>query len=190
MRAATLGIGATFLLAACGMSHNQASASTSKPKSLKDAQHGRTGVTVSGPSTTFEFPDMKHPGRFLAKVWAKGFKTDAPSSTVYVTLTGVSGTLFQKGVPSAHFTAPEAKGDTAAQQIVATGRVKYTSLINKGTWVEADRVVWSAKTNKGVATGHVVMRYGQSGLTAHTSKLNFDTGLRTVESSSVSGSLP
>lgn len=190
MTTIVLGAGLAWLLAACGMSHNRAAASTSaKGKSIKDVKPPPSSVSVSGPSTTFEFPDIKHPGRMLAKVWAKGFRSDAASNTVHVTLIGVNGTLFQKGVASAKFTAPQAVGDNVSQQIVATGRVTYTSLINKGTWIVADRVVWSAKTSKGTATGNVVMRYGQSGLIAHTSKLNFDTGLRTVNSGAVSGSL-
>lgn len=185
---------AIVLLAACGSSHK----AVAKDKPHKDSLPSRAGagvgkdasatdVTVTGPTTYIVWPDLKRPGKNVALLWAKGFKGDVPSQTVYVTLTGVTGKLFQNGVPSATFSAPQATGDSGKQTIVATGRVTFTSLTDKGTSIIADRVDWSAKTNRGIATGNVIMHYGKSGMTAHTSKLYFDTALKTVESPPVTG---
>jgi lipopolysaccharide assembly outer membrane protein LptD (OstA) len=136
------------------------------------------------------WPDAKRPGKYVAKLWAKSFRGSSPQQTIYVALMGVSGILFQNGIESATFKAPQVQGDNTHQTIIATGGVIFTSLRNKGTWIKAERVTWSAKTNKGVATGNVIMRYGQSGMTVHTPRLYFDTALRTVQSSAGYGTLP
>ena len=123
---------------------------------------------------------------------ASGFKGDAPGQTVYVTLYGVTGKLFQQGVPAANFSAPQATGDSAKQEIVATGRVTFTSLKDKGTSIVADRVDVSKATDPTGQDGEVHLldaNGGQCGARAihrdHVKSRKADVGGITVASYSV-----
>ncbi len=125
-------------------------------------------------------PDPKSPGHFLWKIWMQGITGSSVGGGFEGTLTGVTAYLFQKGAASARLTAPTARGDSAQQTIVASGRVHVVSLDQPGTTLVADTVTWQAKTNTIIAVGNVIYRNGKTGLTMRVPRLNADTVLKSI----------
>ena len=142
-----------------------------------------TGLVGQG--ITLFLPDTKHPGWMLWKIWAKSGSGNFASGRI--TAYGVTALLFAQGKPDARVTAREAVGDTNAKTIFASGGVLYTSLTQKGTFFRARTFNWNADTKRGVARGNVHYHNGKSGLTADTSVLYFDSGLKTVSSEPLGG---
>lgn len=179
-----------MVAAGCALLHAGGLAATGKTAAA--AKPDPNNLKVTGQATYVYWPDPKRQGKPLAQMWARSFEGLSPQQTVYVTLDDVTGYVFENGIKTAKFTAPRVQGDNVQEQIVATGRVKYSSLVPKsiGTYIVADKVVWSAKTNKGVATGNVIVHYAQNGMVVHTPIVYFDTKLRTVESTAGYGTLP
>jgi hypothetical protein len=164
-------------------------------KTTTDSSSPSEHFGMTSQDTYVEQPDPQHVGKLLWQMWVKEMEAVSPEKTVQATLHGVSGVLFDKGQKSATFTAPLATGDSGAEVVVAyhdaTHQVTLTSLIKIGTTIRADKVKWSALTNKGVATGHVVFHDGKSGMIVRTPRLDFDTKMETVQSSEgYSGTLP
>lgn len=152
-----------------------ASKPASPPGGLQNLGFTGQGIYVS-------LPDPKRAGRMLWKLWAKNGQFGPSSGKGYtVTAEGVTALLFQAGRLDAKMTAPQARGDTAQQTIVASGGVTYVSLSQPGTILRARTITWHAGTGRGVARGNVDF-HGKNGLTARTPVLYFDTNLRTVSS--------
>lgn len=135
---------------------------------------------VAGQDVTIFQTDPKLPGRFLFKIWARGINGTSQQGTF--TATGVSALLFQKGRPTARLTAPVARADKASQTVIATGRVHVYSVTQPGTTLEADTVVWHAKTNQVEASGNVVYRNGKQGTTVRGPRFLANTALQTITS--------
>jgi len=139
-------------------------------------------LSVAGQDITIFQNDPKLPGRFLFKIWSRGFNGAFQPSTLRGALTGVSALLFQKGKPTARLTAPVARADRASQTVTASGRVHVYSVTQPGTTLEADTVVWHAKTNQVEASGSVVYRNGKQGTTVRGPRFLANTALQTITS--------
>jgi hypothetical protein len=164
-------------------------------KTAADSSSSGEHFGLSSQNNYLEQPDPKHVGKLLWKMWAARMDAVSPEKTWQVTVHGVSGVLYDKGAASARFTAPLATGDSGTEVVVAyanaTAQVVVSSLAPKGTWIHADKVIWSAVTNKGVATGHVVFHDGKSGMLARSPALAFDTKLDSIQTSEgYRGTLP
>jgi hypothetical protein len=164
-------------------------------KTAADSSSSGEHFGLSSQNNYLEQPDPKHMGKLLWKMWARQMDAVSPEKSWQVTVHGVSGVLYDKGAASARFTAPLATGDSGTEVVVAyadaAGQVFVESLVTKGTWMRADKVTWSAATNKGVATGHVVFHDGKSGMLARTPALDFNTKLSSIQTSEgYRGTLP
>lgn len=153
------------------------------PKKASAPQAGAAdNLAVTGQVNTIFQPDPKAPGRFLYKIYARGIVAQSVSNAVTGSLTGVSAVLFQKGRATATLAAPLARADSAQQTVTASGRVHVKSLVEPGTMIDADTVVWHAKTNVVDATGNVVYRNGKSGVTLRGPRFRANTALQTITS--------
>lgn len=139
-------------------------------------------LSVAGQGVTIFQPDPKAPGKFLFKIYAHGITGQSVSNAFTGALTGVSAVLFQKGRATATLAAPLARADSAQQMVTASGRVHVKSLVEPGTIIDADTVVWHAKTNVVDAAGHVVYRNGKNGVTLRGPRFRANTALQTITS--------
>ena len=143
-----------------------------------------TPPSFAGVSTGFSFtlPDPKRPGKLLYDLRAKAATGQSLPDGFHGTLTAVWAKLFQNGAASAILTAPRAVGGSANKSTVVTGTggVTVKSLLERGTFLTADTIVWYATSNKIVATGHVVYHNGQNGGTMRGPRMVGDTRLRIV----------
>ncbi len=123
------------------------------------------GITGSGFSATL--PDPKRPGKLLYELQAASASGQSQADGFHGSLTTVWARLYQNGQPSAILTAPHAVGGSAQKSVVITGTggVTMKSLVEPGTVLTADTIVWYAAQSKIVATGHVFYHSGKSGLT-------------------------
>lgn len=159
----------------------KATAPQAAPKKATAPQAGAAdNLAVSGQNYTIFQPDPKAPGKFLFKIYARGLRAQSVSNALTGTLTGVSAVLFQKGRATATLAAPTAQADSAQQVVTALGRVHVVSLVERGTTLDADTVVWHAKTNVVDATGHVVYRNGKNGATLRGPRYQANTALQTI----------
>lgn len=141
------------------------------------------GAAASG--MTASLPDPKFPGtgKLLYYLRAAGFNGQfLPDGSIHGSMTKIWARLYQKGVPSAVLTAPQAQGGGTGKSIVITGKggVVVKSLTEPGTILTADTVVWYAVLNKIVATGHVFYHNGKNGGTVTGPVMNADSKLRSV----------
>ena len=137
-----------------------------------------------GQGMTLTLPDPKFPGTgkllyYLRAAAAAGHS--APDGSFQGSMTKLWVRLYQKGVPSAVLTAPQAQGGgtSKAAVITAKGGVVVKSLTEPGTILTADTVVWRSTLNEIVATGHVFYHNSKTGATVTGPVLNADTKLRT-----------
>lgn len=160
-----------------------ASAMQAAPKHAAAPQAGAgDNLGVAGQGVTIFQPDPKAPGRFLFKIYARRITGQSVSNAFSGALTGVSAVLFQKGRATATLSAPLARADSGQQVVTASGRVHVTSLIQPGTTLDADTVVWHAKTNSVDAAGNVVYHSGKNGITARGPRFHANTALQTITS--------
>ena len=176
------GLGALVLAAVCSLVGCSASAkppAKPQPETTKQrAENQRLSGTLN--LTTMIFPDPKHRGWLLWKITATELTGQPLGKGVQGALNSVNATLFQHGKPAASMFAPKAVYNSTDKQIAAGGGVFIKSLTEKGTTLRADKVIWSASTNKIVATGHVVFHDGKSGMVTTGPSLVADTVLKTL----------
>jgi hypothetical protein len=141
-------------------------------------------IPVTGQGFTMTLPDPKHPGWLLWKAAAATGVILPVGKAQHATLTDAKATMFQSGKAAATIVAPKVVGDTGPMLILASGGVRITSLLDKGSTLRADRVLWYARQNKVIADGHVVYRDGKYGMVFTGPRLVADTALRSVRSSS------
>jgi len=154
-------------------------APTGKKVPDKNIPESISGVTT-GISATL--PDPKRPGKLLYELRAAAGNGQADASGFHGGLTSIWARLYQNGAPSAILTAPHARGGSVGKSvtITGTGGVVVKSLIEPGTKMTADTVVWYANLNKIVGTGHVFYRSGKTGAVLTGSRVDADTRLKTV----------
>lgn len=160
----------------------ETAAQAAPAKAAKPSAGAADNLGVSGQAVTIFQPDPKLPGKFLFKIYARGITGQSVSSSFSGALTGVSAVLFQKGQASATLSAPTARADSGQQQVTASGRVHVKSLREPGTILDADTVVWHAKTNIIDATGNVLYRNGKNGVTLRGPRFRANTALQTISS--------
>jgi len=138
------------------------------------------GVVSGGFS--FNLPDPKHPGKVLYDLQAASGTGQSAPDGFHITATSVRAKLFQDGAATTILTAPRAQGVNANKSTIVTGTggVVVKSLLQPGTILTADTVIWYATLNKLVATGHVYYRDGQNGATMHAPRMVGDTRLKTL----------
>ncbi len=138
-------------------------------------------MSVDSQTLVFQVPDQKYPGHLLVEAHVKAVDGTGGLSLLG-NLTGVWARLYQRGAPAAVLTAPHAVGSSYQKTVVvtATGGVVIKSLMQPGTKLTADKVVWypNARIDQIVATGHVVYRDGKSGATATGPWLKADTQMK------------
>lgn len=137
-----------------------------------------TGMTVS-------LPDPKYPGTGWLLYYLRAAAFDGgflPDGTIHGNMTKIWARVYQKGVPTAVLTAPQALGGGTKKSIVITGRggVVVKSLLEAGTILTADKVVWYVNSSQVVATGHVYYHNGKSGMDFHGPLLRADTKLQSL----------
>jgi hypothetical protein len=159
--------------------------STGSPaaKSGKIPTNAASNLGVIGQGSYITQPDPKRPGKFLWKLWAREFIVKSPENSVSGSLIDISATLFSNGVPSATMTAARAEGDNVHNTIIATGGILIKSLVEPGTKLQADKIIWYARENKILATGHVFYKNGKSGMTIKCPAIVADTVLKSIRSS-------
>ena len=147
---------------------------------------------LSAVSTTFSFtmPDPKRPGRLLYELRAASANGQSEPDGFHGALTSVWARLYQNGAASAILTAPRAQGGSSGKTVIVTGfgGVVVKSLLQPGTKLTADTVVWYASLNKMVATGHVYYHDGKTGATMTGPRMNADSRLKTIQIVSGHGS--
>ena len=166
-----------------------------RPASAKDAPRGKnvppkaapknTPAPFSGVTTGFTaaLPDPKRPGKMLYELRGKSGFLQSGSSGFHGSAQSVWARLYQSGVSSAILTAPQAQISSAGKSAVTvtgTGGVVVKSLVEPGTQLTADTVVWQAGTNKITATGHVVYKNGKTGATLTGPRMIADTRVKSI----------
>ena len=137
-----------------------------------------------GQGMTMSLPDPKLPGTGKLLYYLHAAAADVqtnPDGSFRGGMTKLWMRLYQKGVPSAVLTAPQAKGagTSKATVITGTGGVAVKSLTEPGTFLTADTIVWYSAQNKVVATGHVLYHNSKNGMTSTGPFLQGDTNLGT-----------
>ena len=159
-------------------------ASASAPKNTPArAAAAQSGLGVVSSSFSFTLPDPKRPGKLLYELRAASANGQSEADGFHGALTSVWARLYQNGAATAILTAPHAQGGSAGKAVVVTGLggVLVKSLIQPGTKLTADTVVWYATLNKMVATGHVVYLDGKTGATMTGPRMVADTRLKTIQ---------
>jgi len=138
----------------------------------------------AGQGMTLSLPDPKFPGANKLLYYLRAAAADGhsdPDGSFHGTMTRLWVRLYQKGVPSAVLTAPQAQGGGTSKATVITGKggVVIKSLTEPGTLLTADTVVWYSALNRIVATGHVFYHNSKNGMTSTGPFLQSDTKLGT-----------
>lgn len=164
---------------------------TARPASAKDVPAAKnvppkTAPTpFSGATTGFTaaLPDPERPGKMLYELRGKSGFLQSGGSGFRGSAQSVWARLYQSGVSSAILTAPQAQISSAGKSAVTvtgTGGVVVKSLVEPGTLLTADRVVWQAGTNKITATGHVFYKNGKTGATLTGPRMIADTRVKSI----------
>ena len=171
-----------------GLSVNLCRPAPAAPK--KDARAGKNvpaksaPESISGVSGPFSstLPDPKRPGKLLYELRGGSLNGSFSGGQATGTINSVWVRLYQNGSPAAVLTAPHAHGSDIGKAIAVTGTggVVVKSLIEPGTKMTADTMVWYANTNKIVATGHAFYRSGKTGATLQAPRIEANTVLKTV----------
>ncbi len=138
----------------------------------------------AGQGMTISLPDPKLPGTGKLLYYLRAAASDGqflPDGSFHGGVTKLWMRLYQKGVPSAVLTAPQAQGGGTSKATVITGKggVVVKSLTEPGTFLTADTVVWYSSLNRIVATGHVFYHNSKNGMTSTGPFLQGDTKLGT-----------
>ena len=154
------------------------------PKKAKQTASPPVHMGVVERTVVMELPDPKHPGKLMCHVAAVSLQGQSADKGLLGTLTQVQAELYQLGKPAATMAAPRVDGKQTTKTVIltATGGVVMHSLVQSGTLLTADKVVWYARSNQITATGHVFYRDGKTGMTLHVPKLVADTRLHSLDS--------
>jgi hypothetical protein len=145
------------LLTAC--TQTQSKPAAHKKTSAKPANDLTQGLGLAAEGSTVTVSDPHHFGWVLYKVFARSGTLDLPHHAF--TATGLTALVFAQGQEQQKITAPYGKADTKDETIHAYGGVVVTYVTRPGSDLHADDVVWNAKTQQGVARGHVHFHYLQ-----------------------------
>ncbi|MGI4791407.1 MAG: hypothetical protein ACRYFS_21475 [Janthinobacterium lividum] len=137
---------------------------------------------MKGSTFSFTLPDPKRPGKLLYELRAASANGQLEADGYHGVLTTVWAKLYQSGKQTAILTAPRAQGGSANKDVAITGLggVVVKSLIEPGTILTADTVVWYGSQNKMVATGHVYYHSGKTGATMTGPRAVADTRMKTI----------
>lgn len=152
-------------------------------KAVQKTPSAPLNLSGAGTGLVVYVPDPKLPGKLMAVVKAVGAEGQSAANGFLGNMTQVSALFYQQGKPAATFHAPSAHGGSRqkALTITGTGGVVVKSLIQPGTTLTADTIVWYADKNKIVATGHVVFHDGKTGTTVHSPAMIADTKLNSIQ---------
>lgn len=140
------------------------------------------GLGLGGLNSLFTMPDRHHPQWPACKLILQTFVGILDNNSM--TGHGATAILFNKGQRSAIMTAPNATGNSVTEMVTASGGV-HLMAVNPashptGRFLDADTVVWNAKTQLGKAYGHVHYRDTKSGMVGTAPVLYFNSGLKKI----------
>ena len=114
-------------------------------------------------------------GNTLWKLQAKALQGQSDNQQAEGTLTEVQGWLYQKGKPVLKFTARYARAHSERREVEAWGNVRAISNVSRAR-LQADRILWQARADKIIATGNVIIQWGEFVL--RDEHLTLDTALQ------------
>lgn len=178
---------ALALLACASLCGSACRSGVAAPGAKKSPQGGAPPTNMSGvgQDITLTLPDPKYPGANKPLYYLRAAAADGqllPDGSFHGTMTKIWARLYQKGLPTAVLTAPQARGGGKKKSIVITGRggVVVKSLVEAGTLLTADTVVWYVSSSQIVATGHVHYHGGKNGMDYYGPLFNADTKLQSI----------
>lgn len=134
---------------------------------LPDGQFGAENLTVIKRDVDT--------GKMLWELKAKRGSGQAKDGKIVGTLQEVQGVLYQDGKPTLHFKAENAKADSDEERVLAWGRVKAVSKVNRAE-LTTQKITWEAKKNLITAEGNVRIQWGDFEM--FDDRLHVDTALQ------------
>lgn len=180
---------ALVLLAGASLCLSACRTGVAAPSAKKSPQGGTPPANLSGGGVgqdiTLTLPDPKYPGANKLLYYLRAAAADGqllPDGSFHGTMTKIWARLYQKGLPTAVLTAPQARGGETKKSIVITGHggVVVKSLVEAGTLLTADTVVWYVSSSQIVATGHVHYHGGKNGMDYYGPLFKADTKLQSI----------
>ncbi|MEN3002229.1 MAG: LPS export ABC transporter periplasmic protein LptC [Armatimonadota bacterium] len=113
-------------------------------------------------------------GNTLWKLQAQALQGRSGGKQAEGTLIEVQGWLYRNGKPVLKLTARYARADAERREVEAWGKVQAISRVNRAR-LQADRVLWKARDDRLIATGGVVIQWGD--FTMRDEHLTLDTAL-------------
>ncbi len=114
-------------------------------------------------------------GRPIWKLTAKALQGQSGGKQAEGMLIDVRGWLYRHGKPVLQFTARYARAHSERKEVEAWGSVQAISRVSNAR-LQADRILWKAREDQIIASGRVVVQWGE--LVMRDNRLTLDTALQ------------